>query len=341
VIRLKDIAERVDVSVMTVSRVMRDTPNIAPATRRRVLRVARELGYVPDAAARGLRLQNTHLLGLVLPALGDPAWADIASALEAAWAPIGYDLAMACSHQDEEAEEARIARLMGRRVEGLFVAPLTGRQKVGGIYRQLREQRIRVVIMGPKPEHLGTFPSVTVNDQAGMQLGVAHLRNLGHERIAFLRGPEDAPSAKARLDGYRKALGIHGLTGLEELIVPAGTTVEDGAQATRRLLERKAAFTAIMTFSDPLAVGAMRALTTAGLEVPRQISVIGYANHPCSEFAGRPLTTVDTDVEGQARAAVAVMSDLIAGKEGRDRQVEPRLVQRDSCAAAAPLVTPR
>ncbi|MCP5523375.1 MAG: LacI family DNA-binding transcriptional regulator [Verrucomicrobiales bacterium] len=335
-IRLKDIAERVDVSVMTVSRVMRDTPNIAPATRRRVLRVARELGYVPDAAARGLRLQNTHLLGLVLPALGDPAWAAIASALEAVWAPSGYDLAMACSHQDEESEEARIARLMGRRVEGLFVAPLARAQKIGGVYRQLREQGIRVVVLGPRPEHLGGFPAVTVNDRAGMALAVAHLLGLGHQRIAFLAGPEYSSLAGPRLEGYRAALASRQIPVREELIVPAGATVEDGAVAARRLLERKVEFTAIMAFSDPLAVGALRELTAAGLEVPRQISILGYANHPCSEFSSRPLSTVDTDIEAQARAAARVMSDLIAGERGRDQRVEPRLICRDSCAPVRP-----
>lgn len=332
VIRLKDIAERVGFSVMTVSRVMRDAPNISAQTRRRVQRVARELGYVPDAAARGLRLRNTHLLGLVLPDLGDPACAAMAAALEAASAPVGYDLAMACSHGSEESEETRIARLMGRRVEGLFLAPLPRARTVGGVYRQLVEQQMRVVVLGPKPEHLEGFPSVSVDDRAGVALGTQCLLDLGHQRIAFLAGPTLSPVARARLQGYRDALRSRGIKVRDELIFGAGTTVPDGLAAARQLLAERPEFTAIMAVNDPVAVGAARALAEAGLKVPEQVSLIGYGNHPCSEFCGSPLTTVDTDVAGQATAAAELMTDLVEGRQGRDEVLEPRLIQRSSCA---------
>lgn len=331
-IRLKDIAERVGYSVMTVSRVMRDTPNISSRTRQRVLRVAREMGYVPDAAARGLRLQNTHLLGLVLPDLGDPSWAAMASALEAASAPVGYDLAMTCSHGSDKGEETRIARLMGRRVEGLFLAPLPRTRKVGGIYRQLVEQRMRVVVLGQRPEHLAGFSSVSVDDRTGVALGTGHLLELGHTQIAFLAGPTLSPVARTRLRGYRDALRSQGIKVRDELIVRAGTTVPDGMAAARQLLAEKASFTAIVAVNDAVAVGAARALMTAGWRIPDQASVVGYGNHPCSEFCGAPLTTVDTNVVGQAETATRLMFDLVTGQDVGDAALEPRLITRDSSA---------
>ncbi len=335
-IRLKDVAKRVGVSQMTVSRVLRGAPDISPATQARVHAAARALGYVPDLMARGLRTRRTELVGCVLPRLHDPFWGPAAAAIEAAARARRRDLLLLCSEGDEEIEETALARLLGRRVEGVLLAPVQRPRAAGGIYRHLVEQRAKLVLLGPKPPFLAGFPSVRFADREAVAVGLRHLLELGHRRVAFLAGPTLSPVARERLEGYRETLRRAGIEADDRLVIRAGTSLADGENATRQLLAEERDFTALAAVNDAVAAGALRALTAAGRAVPEQVSLMGLGNHPGAEWAGVPLTTVDPAPAELAHTAARTLFTILDGGRAGDQLLPPRLLRRASTAPPPP-----
>ncbi|HSH94614.1 MAG TPA: LacI family DNA-binding transcriptional regulator, partial [Roseimicrobium sp.] len=205
-VRLKDIALRAGVSVMTVSKVLRDAPDISAATKVRVKQLAREMGYVPDSIARGLRSRTSKLFGLLISASTNPVFARIMMAIEEQSHEQGYDLILAHTSNREEREEECLCRLISRRVDGIFIAPVYRMQPEAPIYLELQRRGIPTVILGHRAPFCRQFSNVETDDISASQSLTRHLIDLGHRRIAFLAGPQVVPQAQERLEGYRRAL---------------------------------------------------------------------------------------------------------------------------------------
>jgi LacI family transcriptional regulator len=329
-VRLKDIAARAGVSVMTVSKVLRDAPDISPATKARIKMLAQEMGYVPDSLAQGLRTRTTHTIGLIISAVTNPMFARAILAIEEQAHDLGYELILAHSLNDPAREESVIRRLLSRRVDGLIVSPVYRLAPTAPVYDELRESTTPVVMLGHKAPFCSSFPSVETDDLLGSYAATRHLLELGHQRIAFLAGPTVAPWAQERLDGYRRALREAGIDVDEHLIFSAGTTIEEGQTAALQMLNEGAMATAIQASSDLVAIGAATVLLKQGLKLPRDFSVVGFGNVLLCEYFAVPLTTVRQPKFRLGTAAMETLRKLLKHESVDSKRLATELLVRQS-----------
>jgi DNA-binding LacI/PurR family transcriptional regulator len=330
---IRDVAVRAGVSHQTVSRVINRREEVSPETRRRVRTAIRELQYVPSPLARGLMGSRTHTLGMVTADVTDQFFAKAVAGAELETRRRGYYLIVASVEGEAEDDELAYLRLMlERRVEGLIVArpqvPLTLEQLPAAV------ERVPLVSIG-SPEVPG-FMAVDVDNRAGGFEATSRLVSHGHRMIATITGPSDWPSARERLDGYRRAL--RAVDAYDERLVEAASDwgPESGQAALRSLLSRAAGFTAVFAHSDLLALGAIRELRSRGLSVPHDMSVVGYDDIPVASFVDPPLTTVRQPIESMGRAAVTMLVNQIdrTAFTAEELLYEPELVVRGSTAPA-------
>ena len=333
-IRLKDVAARAGVSLMTVSNVLRDAPDVSQATKSRVRRLAEEMGYVPDALARGLRTRRTRLFGLVVPTLSHWPLSQVATTIENRARDLGYDVLIGQSHDDPQREEACIRRLLSRRIDGLFLYPVYRLAPTAPIYDELRESRTPTVLLGHTAPFCNGFISVEPDEVAASLLLTQHLLRLGHKRIAFLAGPPAAPWAQERFDGYRRALREAQVPWDDRLVFTAGTTIEDGQKAAHQFLGEATGATAIQAVTDLVALGAATVLWERGLRIPEDLSLTGFGNHPLSEFLRIPLTTVQQPKSGIGNAAVECMARLLRGEAQETKRLQTEVLVRASTSTA-------
>jgi DNA-binding LacI/PurR family transcriptional regulator len=331
-VRLKDIAGRAGVSVMTVSKALRDERDVSAATKSRLKLLARQMGYVPDSAAQGLRRRTTKLFGLVIPSTTNPFFARMVLAIEERTHELGYDLLLAHTHNNVEREEASIRRLLSRRVDGLFVSPVYRMETEARIYKELLARRAPVVLLGAPAPFCDAFVSVQAEELAGSHAATQHLLKLGHKRIAFLSGPLAAPWARDRFEGYRRALREAGMDVDDRLVFQAGGTVEDGAKAALQMANEKCDATAIQAVNDLAAIGAANTFFSQGVRIPQDLSIVGFGNVLVAEHFRVPLTTVRQPKFRLGAAAVDAMMQMLRGQRVESRRLAAELVVRDSTA---------
>lgn len=329
-VRLKDIAEVAGVSVMTVSKALRDKSDLSSATKARIRALAEQMGYVPDVSATALRSRTTRLLGLVIPAPTDPVYSRVMLALEGHAHELGYDLLLAHSLGKPEREDAVIRRLMARRVDGLFVAPVYRMAKTAPVWEDLRKQKIPTVILGHRAPFCEGFLNVETDDIGASASVTAHLLELGHRRIAFFSGPANSPWARERMEGYRRAHRDAGVPLDDKLMFNAGSTVDEGASAALQLIQENPNATAIQGVNDMVAIGAANALLNQGIRIPQDLSVAGFGNVLVSEYFRVPLTTVRQPKLRLGAMAMDVMQKIMAGEPAQPVRLAAELTTRAS-----------
>lgn len=331
-VRLKDIALRAGVSVMTVSKVLRDAPDISPATKARVKMLADEMGYVPDSLAQGLRTRTTRTIGLVISTVTNPILARAIVAIEEQAYELGYEVILAHSLNDPAREETVIRRLLSRRVDGLIISPVYRLAPSAPIYQELAQTKIPVVIWGHKAPFCAPFPSVESEDLLGAYSATQHLLSLGHRQIAYFAGPNVAPWNQERLDGYKRALREAQLEIDERLIFTAGNSIEDGETAALQMLNEGIRPTAIQCCNDLVAVGAASVLLKQGLKIPEDISIVGFGNILVGEYFCVALTTVHQPKFRIGSAAMESMRKLLKRESVDTKRLPTELVVRKSTA---------
>lgn len=337
---LRDIARDLSVSVITVSKVLRNHPDISEGTRKRVLKRVKELDYQPNYAARALITGRTFTIGLVVPDLLHPFFASVAKAISKEIQAKGYSLFISSSDEEPELEQKEIHHLLARRVDVMIIASV-----------QHTMQNLRTIAIHKIPYILldrnftGSASNfVGVDDQAVGHLATSHLIEQGCERIAHIQGPE-VSTAMGRLEGYKKALAVHHMTPAAGFVVPIGPSgdhrgEEAGYEAARRLLSIRKRPDGVFCFNDPVALGAMRAILEAGLRIPEDIAVVGCGNLSYSDFLRVPLSSVD---QGSARIgrAAAIMALKLAQNRvkpaAKTELIEPIIVVRASSLRRPPL----
>lgn len=331
-VRLKDIAERAKVSVMTVSKALREAPDVSASTRARIKLLASQMGYVPDSSAQGLRTKTTKMFGLVVPAMTDPVFSRIVLAIEEQAHELGYDLLLAHTLNKVEREEACIRRMLSRRVDGLFISPVYRMEPEAGIYQELLKRQVPTVLLGAPARFCSQFASVQVDDIAASQAATRHLLELGHRRIAFLTGPLAAPWAQGRYEGYQRALREVGMEVDDKMIFHAGSTLEDGAKATLQMLNESCQATAVQAVNDLVAIGCANALLDQGIKIPQDRSIVGFGNILAAEFFRVPLTTMRQPKFRLGIAAMEMMRHLLRGERVESKRQPAELITRASTA---------
>lgn len=331
-VRLKEIADAAGVSVMTVSKALRDKPDLSAATKARIRALATQMGYVPDLWASGMRNRTSRLLGLVIPAATDPVYARVMLALEQCAQELGYDLVYTQSLGKPDREEAVLRRLIARRADGIFVSPVYRMEPSAPIYEELRRAGIPVVILGHRAPFCSGFVNVETDDLNASTAATRHLLELGHRRIAFFAGPLSAPWAQERLEGYRRALREAGIGSDDRLVFNAGSTVEEGTNAALQFIQERPGATAIQAVNDLVAIGAGDALLNQGVRIPQDLSLVGHGNVLVSEFFRVPLTTIRQPKLRLGTVAAEAMQHLLRGEPVTSRRLPGQVVVRASTA---------
>lgn len=335
-VRLKDIAKVAGVSVMTVSKALRDGIDVSEDTKAKVKAIARQLGYVPDSSAQVLRTHTTKLFGLVIPAANNPVYARMIYAIEERAFELGYDVILAQTVNTPEREDACLRRLLSRRVDGLFITPVYRFEAEARIYREIAARRIPSVLLGPPAPFCKNFPGIEVEEVTASFNVTRHLLELGHKKIAYFTGPSATPWAHERFEGYRRAHREAGLEVDDKLVFAAGSTIEDGAKAAAQMLDENCRPTAIQTVSDAVAIGCAETLLNRGYKIPDDISIAGYGNILAAEFYRVPLTTVSQPKYRFGVAAMETMMALIKGEKVASRRLPAELIIRRSTAKFQP-----
>lgn len=332
-VRMKDIAQDMGLSTVTISKVLRGHSDISEETRQRVLKRMGELNYQPNLAARALITGRTWTIGLVVPDLLHPFFAQVAKAVSAGIRGQGYSLIITSSEEDPELERQEIAQLLARRVDVMLIASA---QWTVESFRQVEERKIPYILIDRRFVGLAAN-FVGVDDEAVGLIATSHLIEQGCKRVAHIRGPETS-TALGRLEGYRRALAERQMEYQPQRVVSIGSSGDDrgepgGYETAKKLLALNPRPDGIFCFNDPIALGAMRAILDAGLRIPEDIAVVGCGNVLYSDFLRVPLTSVDQDSAKIGRLAAELALKLVGAKTAlrpRTELITPRLVVRAS-----------
>ncbi|HXJ58859.1 MAG TPA: LacI family DNA-binding transcriptional regulator [Verrucomicrobiae bacterium] len=331
-VRLKDIAALAQVSIMTVSKALRDAPDISTSTKTRIRSLAEQMGYMPDSVAVGLRNKTSKLFGLVISAVTNPVYARMVMAIEERSHELGYDVILGQTLNMPEREHQVIRRMLSRRVDGLFITPVYRLDPVAPAYEELQRRGTPVVLMGQRAPFCEQFANVETDDVSASITATNHLIELGHRRIAYFAGPTGAPSSQERLEGYRRALRDAGIEPDDRLVFNAGTTMEEGEKAALQMLNESPGATAVQTVNDLVAIGAATVFLGQGLRIPQDLSLVGFGNILVSEHFRVPLTTIRQPKFRLGVAAMESMLKLLKGQRPPLKRLPAEMVIRQSTA---------
>jgi LacI family transcriptional regulator len=330
-----DVARRAGVSQAMVSYVVNGnaTVKIPDETRQRILEAMTELGYVPNALARGLRSGQTKTIGLVIPDNANPFFAEIARVIENIGFKNGFSVILCNSDYDLAKENAHVDVLLAKQVDGVIFCSSGGTSEA---QQKLQDGNTPWVTIDHDISGLQTG-SVLIDYQLGGTLATQHLLALGHQRIGCITGPTQFSSSSERLDGYRHALKKAGLKVDPALIVPGDFRIRGGESAMLALLKLKRPPTAVFAFNDLMAIGAMQGARIRGLQVPGDLSIVGFDDIPLAQALYPTLTTVAQPINEIARFVMEILLGQVQGTPGElaatsDNRVvlKPTLVVRDS-----------
>ena len=332
-VRMKDIAKDLGLSVVTVSKALREHSDISEETRQRVLNRVRELHYSPNFTARALITGRSFMVGLIVPDLLHPFFAQVATAISKTLRKKGYCLLIASSEEDPALEVQQLEQLLAHRLDAIIIA---SSQSTPRCFREIEQGNTPYVLIDRIIPGLSAN-TVTVNDETIGGLATEHLISVGCKRVAHIRGLQTS-TRLGRLNGYRRALARHGLPALPQYVVcqeEGGTKnyYESGFEAAKRLLKMRPRPDGIFGYNDILATGAIDAILDSGLKVPEDIAVIGCGNLHFDSSLRVPLSSIDqhTDLTGETAANLAFA--LIEAKTRPTPQhsvLEPHLVIRAS-----------
>ena len=339
-VSIKDIAKAAGVSHSTVSRALSDSPLVSTETKERIQLLAQEMGYSPDAQERSLVVGRTQTLGVVVTTIVDPFIAEIVEAIENTAHGHGYSVILASSHADREREMAAVRMLHSKRVDGVIVTS----SRVGALYRDhLDSLAVPVVLLNNHSEQRGPYTfSISVDNRRGGHIAATHLIELGHRRIAYVRGAADHSDDLARLEGYQEALIDAGISVDPALVVPSTGRVGGGARALPVLLQMSDRPTAVFCYNDITAVGLLRAAREMNVSIPRDLAVVGFDDVPLASYVEPALTTVAQPKGEMGRRAAEMVLELLSrgaedGGAVSNVVVQGELIVRESSGASESL----
>jgi LacI family transcriptional regulator len=336
-VTMKDIARELGLSVVTVSKVIRNHSDIGEETRQRVLKRIKELNYQPNMAARALVTGRTYSAGLIVPDLVHSFFAEVAIGLSDALRRKNYSLLISSAEGDPDLERQEIKRLLSRRLDALMIAST---QTTVESFRGIEEQKVPYVLIDRC--FLGTPANfVGVDDVAAGRLATEHLISVGCRRIAHIRGPA-ASTSVGRLEGYVQALARHEMSQCEEYILAGRSADVDswvsGHEAMKKLLGLDPRPDGVFCYNDPIAVGVIDAVLEAGLRIPEDIAVIGCGNLHFDRSLRVPLSSVDQQSRAIGERAGKLVLSLIEAKrpaQPKSILLEPNIVPRESTRRVA------
>lgn len=329
-VTIQDVAAAAGVSVSTVSRVLNDKDDVAPETYENIQRVINELGYTSSLAAKSMRSRKTNVIGLIVPDLEQAFCLNVVKGVNRAIEQLNYDLLVYTGGNSQDQswavrERQYVSLLNGSITDGIIVVAPTA---------ETFSTHYPLVAIDP---HLDStdFPAVIATNRVGAMSAMEYLISLGHRRIGFIGGRPDLQSAIRRLQGYKDSLRQSNIPLDPDLIQIGDFTQETAYHCAQKLLALPTRPTAIFAANDKSAIGAIEAITEAGLKVPDDISIVGFDNIEEASFVNGGLTTVDQFINDMGRVAVEMLVNLIQNKpvEHHIYRMPTKLIVRNTCRA--------
>ena len=335
-VTLDKIAAELGVSRSTVSRALRDSPQISQSTKDKVKTLAAEMGYIPNDLARSLRTSRTGVLGFITQTLSESYPGDILREIQHLTLGRGYCLLSGCSEREPAKERRLIESFLAKNVDGLIIAPVASSHNIS-FFQSLVKQQLPIIFVD---RHLPEVEIgyVTTENYSGAYEAVSYLIGRGYERILCIAGLEGGCfEAQERVRGYRQALSDNGLRYMrvyfEDDLKAAARSVQYSYELMRQELQEEERPDAVFAINDAMAVGAVRACLEAGLEIPRDIGVLGFDNLAIGEYLPISLSSVQQPKYEIARHAVNWVLDSLnedRAKEPLHMTIKPELVIRES-----------
>jgi len=338
-ITIKDIAKQCGVGVSTVSRAINDHPDINPETRKMIMDVIEQTGFIPNNSARNLKRTDARCIGLLVKGITNPFFSSMIQIIEEETKRRKYALVLRHVEASEDEVDVALELEKEKRLRGIVF--------LGGMFHHSQEKlsklKVPFVFSAIGVEKSGQtgetkFSNIAVNDSLESRKMTEYLLDLGHRRIAFITEKEDEAIGRRRMDGFREAFEARGLDVPEDIICYVQDEInhycmENGYITTKKLLKSGSEVTAIYASADSLAIGACRAVLEAGKRIPEDISVAGYDGMEIGEYYNPKLTTIRQPVEEMAKEAIDLLFDVIDGqKEHQQIIFSAELVERESTA---------
>jgi LacI family transcriptional regulator len=340
-VTLKDIAKQVGFSVTTVSRALNDYDDVSEETKRLIHQVAREMGYYPDATAQKLQKRRTDTIGFIIPTFGprfsDPFFSELLAGMGNEAANHEFDLLVSTRSPGPQEQQVYRRMVNSKRVDGLLIVRTRSQDER---IAYLARQGFPFVAFGRTDLELD-FPYLDVDGTTGLSQAAQHLIDLGHRRIACITAPPRLMFTAHRWEGFEQTLERNGIPLDESLIITGDLTQKSGYEATNRLLDLPHPPTAILSFNDLMALGAISAIHECGRAVGQDIAIVGFDDIPLAEHSHPPLTTVRQPIYEIGRTICRMLIQLIQEEELEERHVllQPKLVIRESTGPSTKLRT--
>jgi len=311
---LKQISDDLGFSMSTISRVLNGKASkyrISKKTETIILDAAREINFTPNQLARGLRLQKTQTIGLVIPDISNPFFSSIARSVEIEARKKDYSIVLCDSQDNTFIEKDSINVLMSRKVDGFVICPIgEGSKHIA----QVIENNIPLVIIDRQLPGLNCSSVITDNYNGALE-AVDFLIELGHKKIACIQGLINSTVNKDRVKGYKDALKKHNIRFDSSSLLGDSFGKQNGYLGAKLLLSKASKPTAIFCLSNLIAMGAMEAIMQEGLQIPEDISLLSFDDHPYSEFLSPPMTTIAQQNTNMGKIAVKILFDQINSSE--------------------------
>jgi LacI family transcriptional regulator len=332
-VTIKHIAEAAGVSFSTVGKALHDDLLVNKETRKKILKIAKELNYYPNLLAKGLRIKKTETIGVIFNDLKNPVYSEIIKAIEEILNNLNFTMLLCDSNFQEKLEKKNIITMLSKDVAGIIISPVNENSEN---IKLITENNLKAVFIDCTPD----FPDVSyvyVNHENAAFLATEYLIKNGHKNILLLNGPRELSSSQHFLKGYLKAFSYYNLKPADNLIKSINISIASGCNSFKILYKDKKDvdyinFTAIVTLSDLIAMGIYKAVRELSLKIPEDFSIIGYDNLFCAEALNPPLTTVHYPKIITGRNSINMLLNQINNKENGSKKIiiEPRLVKRDS-----------
>ena len=327
-VTIKDIAKKADVSVTTVSRVLNNKPDVGDDTRAKILKLIEDMNYNPNSVARGLVMQKTHTIGLIIPDISNPFFPQIARAIEDKAQEHGYSVIFFNTDNHLEREKKAVELFKSKQVDGLIVSLSLGNEE---ILKELKASNYPVVQIDRSVLN-DSYPLVSIDNKNSSYQMVEYMLKKGYRKIAHISGDLNTTTARERLEGYQKAISDYEIEINEDYIIEGDYSQKSGFEAVKKLLKLKNSPTAVFAANDLSAAGVYKALFAADLKIPEDMAVAGHDDIGIASLLRPELTTMRQPKYSLGERAVSVLLKMInnSGTECEDQILKTNLIIRES-----------
>lgn len=287
-----DISKKLNVSVATVSRALNNHPRISQATKELVVNTAKEMDYKQNNLAKALKSGETKTVGVIVPYINTNFFSSVIRGIEEELSPHGYRVIICQSHDDASVEKKQLNTLLHTQVDCIFISISKNTSDVEYLKKVVSTTNTPIIFFDRKKDVPG-ISTITIDDHKGAYLATEHLINEGYKNIYHFSGDQNLEIYQNRLSGYKSALIDYKLPVIEENIINTGSSIEEGIHAMKSVWKRKVKPDAIFSASDFTALGVCKEIKNLGLEMPKDIGVIGFSNEPFTQFMELSISSVD------------------------------------------------